>query len=170
MTIAITDACIFIDLYDLELINAFFLLDLEIHTSLDVFNELYAHQQAILVAYMAVGKLVVHNLSMQDRHALLAISFPRSLSDNDKTVLYLAEKLGAMVISSDKAVRQFAQKRSIPYHGLIWIFDELVKLIILTPPVAAERLRRLLACNIVYQNSSDLVQETEKRIKMWTEV
>lgn len=33
MKLAITDACIFIDLYDLQLTAQFFNLDIEIHTS-----------------------------------------------------------------------------------------------------------------------------------------
>ena len=41
MKIAITDACIFIDLIELRLTSQFFRLQLEIHTSLDVYNELY---------------------------------------------------------------------------------------------------------------------------------
>ena len=41
MKLAITDACIFIDICDLEITQPFFALDLEIHTSVDVFNELY---------------------------------------------------------------------------------------------------------------------------------
>jgi hypothetical protein len=169
MTIAITDACIFIDLHDLELIYAFFMLDLEIHTSLDVINELWAHQQAALSAYRSAGRLVVHNLSMADRLAILAIDHPKSLSDIDKTVLFLAEKLGAMVLSSDKAVRQFAKKRSIPYHGLLWIFDRLVERQIVPPAIAGERLQRLMATNLVYQNNAEMMLETGKRIKMWGE-
>lgn len=41
LTIAITDACIFIDLFDLDLISSFFNLELEIHTSIGVFYEIY---------------------------------------------------------------------------------------------------------------------------------
>src|ERR1700761_1212585 len=104
MKIAITDACIFIDLYELDLIATFFSLTLELHTSLDVFNELYPTQRQILQAFQSVGKLSVHNITMEDRQRILAGVYPKALSENDKTVLYLAEKLGAMVLSSDKAV------------------------------------------------------------------
>ncbi|WP_431215516.1 hypothetical protein ACQ86N_12975 [Puia sp. P3] len=109
MRIAITDACIFIDLYELDLTASFFLLSLDLHTSLDVFNELYPHQQQLLKAYQSVNKLTVHNLSMQDRQQIANSPYPKSLSFNDKTVLYLAERLNAIVISSDKAVRNFAK-------------------------------------------------------------
>jgi hypothetical protein len=46
--VAVTDACIFIDLYELGLTNSFFALDLEAHTTLAVLNELYSEQQQIL--------------------------------------------------------------------------------------------------------------------------
>jgi hypothetical protein len=45
MKIAVTDACIFIDLYDLQLTAQFFSLNIEVHTSIDVIKELYENQQ-----------------------------------------------------------------------------------------------------------------------------
>ncbi len=49
MKLAITDACIFIDLIELRLTSEFFKLPIEIHTSLDVYNELYPEQKEILI-------------------------------------------------------------------------------------------------------------------------
>ena len=51
MKVAITDACIFIELHHLLLTSVFFKLDIEIHTTVDVFNELYPEQQELLKAY-----------------------------------------------------------------------------------------------------------------------
>ena len=45
MKIAVTDACFFIDLYELQLTTAFFALTLDIHTSTDVFNELVSEMK-----------------------------------------------------------------------------------------------------------------------------
>lgn len=168
MTLAITDACIFIDLYELELSADFFSLNLEIHTSLDVFNELYPHQQQLLKAYQSIGKLIVHNLSMEDRLAIIGSTYPKALSDNDKTVLFLAEKLDAIVISSDRAVRQFAKTKSIEYHGMLWIFDRLVEVCIITHVIACEKLKKLIASNLIYQNNSQLVAEMDRRLKSWS--
>lgn len=61
MRIAITDACIFIDLIELQLTSQFFGLDIEIHTTLDVYNELYIEQQEWLKVYWSFGKLTLHN-------------------------------------------------------------------------------------------------------------
>lgn len=60
--IAVTDANIFIDLYDLGLTKSFFNLELEVHTTSAVLYELYSEQQEILQAYQSVGRLSVHNL------------------------------------------------------------------------------------------------------------
>ena len=46
-----------------------------------------------------------------------------SLSDNDKSVIFLADKLDAKVISSDKAVRNYAKSKAIDCHGMLWNFE-----------------------------------------------
>jgi predicted nucleic acid-binding protein len=167
MRVAITDACIFIDLHDLNLTNHLFSLELEMHTSLDVFNELYAYQQDILSAFHSVGKLTIHNISAEDRLNIQKQNYPKSLSENDKTVLFIAEKIDAMILSSDKAVRTCAKKKSIEYHGMLWIFDKMVESGLLLPSDAAIKLKMLIHTNIVYQNNTELIREMEKRLKNW---
>src|ERR1700761_692799 len=167
MRVAITDACIFIDLYELDLTAGFFSLSLEIHTSLDIFNELYPHQQQLLKAYQSVNKLFIHNLSMNDRQHIANDSYSKSLSFNDKTVLYLAEQLNAMVISSDKAVRNCAKNRTIEIHGMLWIFDRLVEAGTLGPADASAKLWHLIMTNSIYQNNAQLIGELHKRLKQW---
>lgn len=51
MRIVVTDACIFIDVIDLQLTAKFFGLELEIHTTVDVFNELYPNRKLPLSSY-----------------------------------------------------------------------------------------------------------------------
>lgn len=45
MKIAVTDACIFIDLIELDLVSPFFQLPVELHSTIDVINELYSDQK-----------------------------------------------------------------------------------------------------------------------------
>ena len=73
MKLAVTDACIFIDLIELRLTSEFFKLPIEIHTSLDVYNELYPEQKEILKAYSSVEKLKIHNL----RHLQIKLKYKR---------------------------------------------------------------------------------------------
>lgn len=166
--IAVTDACIFIDLYDLGLVSSFFSLELEIHTTIAVYFELYDEQQQVLKAYQSVNKLVVHNLKEEDFIEISSESYPKSLSETDKSVLHVANKLNASVLSSDKAVRNCAKNKEIEYHGMIWIFDKLVEADILAKKDAATKLKELVATNFVFQNNKPLVAEIQKRLKLWS--
>lgn len=169
MKIAITDACIFIDLIQLQLTSRFFKLPLEIHTSLEVFNELDSNQQEILNAYISVEKLVIHKLSPEEWSQIFVQPFPRSLSLNDKSVIYLAEKLNAIILSSDKAVRNWSKGKSIEYHGIIWILDKLVEKDLITASEAGTKLKLLVSTNIVYQNNIELEAEISKRMAKWSQ-
>ena len=167
MKIAVTDACIFIDISELQLTSSFFSLEFDIHTSLDVFNELYPGQQHELLAFQKSGQLTVHNIVEEDRKAILTEDYPNALSDIDKTVLFLAAKLDAIVLSSDKRVRHYAKARAIEYHGMLWIFDKLVDSSKISHKEASEKLKQLVNSNIIYQNNLDLLSEMNKRLKEW---
>lgn len=167
MKLAITDACIFIDLHDLDLTVAFFSLDLEIHTSLDVFNELYPEQKTVLNAFLSVEKLYIHNIDAKSRLEIMETAYPLGLSEVDKTVLYLAKKYDALVLSSDKAVRNFAKKHTIDYHGILWIFDQMIAQEKMTKNSAILKLTELISKNRIYQNNVKLRGEFQKRIDRW---
>lgn len=165
--IAVTDANIFIDLYDLGLTKSFFNLELETHTTSAVLFELYAEQQKILQAYQSVGRLEVHNLQEQDFIEIYNENYPKSLSEADKSVLHVANKINACVLSSDKTLRNCAKNKEIEYHGMIWIFDKLVETATLTPKDAKTKLNQLVASNFLFRNNQKLVEEIEKRLKIW---
>ena len=167
MRIAVTDACIFIDLLELEIVFPFFSLDLEVHTTVEVMSELYHKQQEILRAYQSVDKLAVHNLSVEDLATIQATSFSKALSQQDKSVIYLASKLEAIVLSSDKPVRDYAKKMAIETHGMFWILDQLVDHKLLNAGQAANRLRQLMNDNLMYKNNVLLWKEANKRFKLW---
>jgi predicted nucleic acid-binding protein len=168
MKIAITDACIFIDIYDLQLTSKFFGLELDIHTSVDVFNELYDEQKEMLRAYQSVGKLTLHSILEEDRKVMFTKGYPKSLSDNDKTVLYLSEKIDAMVLSSDKAVRNHAKKLCVEYHGMLWVLDKLIETNLIDKSTAIEKINQLFKTNIIYQNNLELKVEIDKRLGIWS--
>ncbi len=166
--IAVTDANIFIDLFNLGLIKSFFNFEFEIHTTTSVLFELYIQQQEVLHAYQSVGRLVVHNLKEEDFIEIYNSSYPKSLSEADKSVLYIANKIDACVLSSDKTLRNFAKNQEIEYHGMIWIFDKFVESATLTPREAASKLNQLVEFNFLFRNNQKLVGEIEKRLKIWS--
>lgn len=167
MKIAVTDACIFIDLIEIDLVSPFFQLHMELHTTVDVMNELFSDQKQILQAYEAVNKLYVHNLGEGDFSKMGSIPFPRGLSHQDKSVVYLALTLeNAIVLSSDKLVRSFAEKQGLEYHGLLWIIDELVDQGVIYKDLAVSFLQKLLSINTMYNNPI-IQKEVDKRIHEW---
>lgn len=167
LKIAVTDANIFIDLYELGLTNMFFNLELEIHTSSSVLFELYSEQQQILKAYESVGKLNVHNLQEQDFIDIYTEEYPKSLSEADKSVLHIANKINASVLSSDKTLRNCAKNKNIECHGIIWILDKLVETNILNEKEAKNKLIQLTSVNFIFKNNQKLAEEIEKRLKSW---
>ena len=170
MKIAITDACIFIDLHELNLTESFFSLPLEIHTSLDVFNELFSEQQDVLATFIQHRRLTIHNILEEERIEILAHDYPRALSEMDKTVLFLAKKIEATVLSSDKVIRTYAQKHAIDCHGMLWIFDRLIEETVITPNNALLKLNELISLNIIYQNNTKLMGEFRKRLEAWAAI
>lgn len=168
MKLAVTDTCIFIDLFVLQFINQFFKLDIEVHTTVDVYNELNDTQRQVLDAYIQFNKLYVHEITEEDRINIFSQSYPNSLSETDKSVLYLAKRLDALVISSDGVVRNFAKQKSIEYHGILWIFDRLLDLEIISTVLATEKLSKLTDNNFFYQNNNELMNEINKRLGKWS--
>lgn len=167
MKIAVTDACIFIDILELEISSNFFQLDIEIHTTYEVWAELDNNQKEVLKAYRAVNKLTVHVLEAEDLSEMSKASYPRALSPPDKSVLYIAEKLDALLLSSDNVIRKYAKKEKIKIHGLFWVFDELVEKGLLTMDNACILLKQLFETNLMYKNNSKLWREAEQRINEW---
>lgn len=168
LTIAVTDACIFIDLFDLELIASFFNLELEVHTTSAVYFELHIDQQRVLKTYQSANRLIIHNLEENHLIKIFSENYPKSLSETDKSVLYVANKLNACVLSSDKVLRNCAKNKKIEYHGMIWIFDELVKSNILTQTEAVIKVNKLVTSNYIFRNNKQLENEIEKRLKLWS--
>jgi hypothetical protein len=169
MLIAITDACIFIDLIDLKITAPFFSLDIEVHTTIDVWNELYESHQETLKAYQSVDKLTIHILEEHEIDELIEMRYPKSLSPADQTVIYIAEKLDAILLSSDKAVRNFSKSKAIDHHGMFWIFDQLVEKSIITKYFATLKLKYLVKNNVMYNNNVKLLLEAEKRFTLWNQ-
>ncbi len=169
MKIAVTDANIFIDIINIGLARQFFALPPEFHTTLEVFAELHDHQSEILAAYQYVGKLKVHNFEPGELEEMHIFTPSKRLSDTDKTVLYLAHKQQAMLLSSDGVIRKFAKEKHIETHGLIWIFDELMKHKLVTRKLACTKINSLLESNRRYKEDARLVNECLNRLKLWSE-
>lgn len=167
MIIAVTDACIFIDLIHLALLKHFFSLQMEIHTTVEVVNELYPVQQQALNGYIKTKRLIVHNLAQQDHKQILKKKYSRGLSDADKSVLWIATQLDAILITSDGLARKTAKRESIPCHGMVWILDQMVVLKLLGLADAMKKLTKLSQDNYMFNNNSRLKDAIKEKIEGW---
>lgn len=147
MKVAITDASIFIDLYELGGLSWFATLHFEVHTTNLVLNELSEIQLAAVT--LVVDE--VHELTFADLGTLQIADFPKGLSTADRSLIWYHDKLGmdaVVLFSSDNLIRKWATKRNIEVHGMLWILDEMVAQVHLTSEEAYKLLEKLMQINV----------------------
>jgi hypothetical protein len=81
---------------------------------------------------------------------------------NDCSVLFLALKLDAILLSGDKPLRKAGKEKKIEVHGTLWIFDQLVELKLLPPGIAAAKLEHLRGLDRFFPEA-----ECHVRLKRW---
>ncbi len=147
MKIAVKDANVLIDLIEADILDHWFRLGIETHTTDLVRHEIHRpEQRQALDAHVSRGTLLIAELSAEELH--LADDSARRLrvSMADASALALARKLGAALLSGDSLLRKAAAKPGIEVRGVLWVFDELVKQGFLSPSEASDRLKRILVC------------------------
>ncbi|MBR5398439.1 MAG: hypothetical protein IK103_01445 [Bacteroidales bacterium] len=163
--IVVSDTNIFIDLVKLGLLDNFFMLPWEIHTTDFVISELTdSTQKAALNVFIKQKKLSVGTLSSEDVKEMLELSnqSPRNISITDISVCIYARNNGYMLLTGDKQLRKVAIAENIIVHGILFLFDELVSHSILTPGQAAETLIELKRINTRLP-----IEDVNERINMW---
>ena len=83
-------------------------------------------------------------------------------SIGDLSTLVLARDMGAVLLTSDRHLRAVAHQEGVSVHGTLWLLDEMVSHHIISPPVAAQALRRMLE-----RGSRLPSKECEKRLSRW---
>jgi hypothetical protein len=100
MKVAITDANIFIDLIYAGLLDELFGIGVEVHTSINVIDELNDGQQQALSKFTKKKFLTVHMQGEFDIPESIKVS--KKLSDADKSVFSLALIIGAFILRREK--------------------------------------------------------------------
>ena len=160
--IAVTDANIFIDLFEILWQENLFKIDSEIVTTREVFNELNDRQQESLKKKMQTGQLRVLDILVADHLSVNAIDTSRQLSFSDKTVLYIALRDNLQVLTGDQKLKKTAEKLGLKANGILWVFDKLIELHIVTHPEAIEKLESLMRINSWLPEN-----EIFARLEMW---
>ncbi len=162
--IAVQDANVLIDLELAGLFDLWFQTGIETHTTDFIRAELErgGHHQAL--TYFESGQVCEHPLSFEEIMAVseLEHEIGSKAKFNDCSVLFLAVKLDAMLLSGDKPLRKAGNKRHIEVHGTLWIFDQLVERRLMPSGVAASKLEHLRSLDRFFPEA-----ECMTRLKRW---
>lgn len=168
MKILVNDTNIFIDLHSVGLLEEMCQLPYEIHTVDFVVAEIAdADQRRIFDELVARGGIFVDGFTADEVIEIVEehSSVSGNLSIPDCAVCYFARKHNVPMLTGDRRLRRYAEEQSIEVHGILFIFDELVRLDIISTSMAADRLEELFAINARLPKA-----EIRDRINRWRSV
>jgi len=165
--IVVNDTNVFIDLYEVGLLEEFFSLPWEVHTTDFVMLELQREGQHETVAkYKAAKRLVVpvfETKEMLEIGNLFQQYVNRTnLSLTDCSVWYYAKVNNYILLTGDRKLRTTSVLDGVEVHGVIYVFDALVEFDMISRQVAVEKLQQLYTINPRLPK-----EEIDKRINLW---
>ena len=161
--ITVSDANIFIDLHKIGLLDVFFKLPFEIHTTDFVLHELKdKFLRAEIQGYIKEGKLIIKCFSADEIASLMNfhLETQNRLSFQDRSIWFYAKEHGYVLLTGDKALRVKAENDGVSVHG----FDCLIEEKILSFQRAIESLSRLQTANKRLPDT-----ECSKKLSIWRE-
>ena len=165
MKILVNDTNIFIDLHSVGLLEEMCRLPYEIHTVDFVVAEIAdADQRRIFDELVAQGGILIDGFTADEVIEIVEehSSVSGNLSIPDCSVCYFARKHNVPMLTGDRRLRRYAEEQSIEVHGILFIFDELVRHDIISTSMAADRLEELFAINARLPKA-----EIRERINRW---
>ena len=165
MKILVNDTNIFIDLHSVGLLKEMCRLPYEIHTVDFVVAEIAdADQRRIFDELVARGEISVDGFTADEVIEIVEehSSVSGNLSIPDCSVCYFARKHNVPMLTGDRRLRHYAEEQAIEVHGILFIFDELVRHDIISTSMAADRLEELFAINARLPKA-----EIRERINRW---
>lgn len=165
--IVVNDTNIFIDLMSVDLLDDFFRLPIEIHTTDFVLNELTDESQHNAIQkHISLKHLTIKRHSGAEVAAI--VSFQETCRNNisiaDCSVWLYAKYNGYTLLTGDAKLRSSAQKSGVNVCGILRIFDMLVEdFKIISPDAGAKRLELLYKINNRLPS-----REIECRIRKWS--
>jgi predicted nucleic acid-binding protein len=123
--IVIQDTCTLFDLVDLNLLAVFFQLDLVVFTTPQVISEVTDEKQWKEVSvFIESTRLEIDGQGRYESILEIAGTNP-GLSFADSTVVELALRKQATVLSSDGSLRKVSAAKGLDVHGMLWIIEQL---------------------------------------------
>jgi len=165
--IVVNDTNVFIDLLEIGLLDHFFQLSWEIHTTDLVMWELQREKQHRAVAeYQKMHRLHVASFEAAELKEILSLQrFYGQITNvtmTDCSVWFYAKREGYILLTGDKKLRASATIDGVEVRGILYVFDALVDEGVLSPSEAANKLAQLRAVN-----SRLPKEEIEKRLELW---
>lgn len=161
--IAIQDANILIDLVKTGLFHHCLALQYQFTTTDIIFSELYPEQAAILQPCIDEGTFTIIKISEKELVEIQFMSLQDSrLSEQDWSALYYAIGEDAILLTGDRYMRTKAKEKSLEYHGIFWLLDQLIDAAIISKPTACDFMQKIMAVNKRLP-----AKECKKRIAVW---
>lgn len=163
--VAVNDATLLMDLFELDLIEKFFELPIEFHVTQLVIQELEESQILGLKKFMGMKRLTVRYLTLTEIGNLNA-NYPdtMSLTQEDLSIYFYAKELhNCMILTEDNRLKREAKRQGFEVHGILWVFDKLVENKILKSELA------ILKLDILMQMNAGITENDCNEIKKkWT--
>ena len=165
--IVVNDTNVFIDLYEVGLLDEFFSLPWEVHTTDFVMLELQREgQHDTVVRFKADKRLIVPVLEAKELLEIGNIYQQNlnrtNLSYTDCSVWYYAKVNNYILLTGDRKLRTVSAYDGVEVHGVIYVFDTLVECNMISRQVAVEKLQHLYVINPRLPK-----EEIDKRINLW---
>jgi len=148
MKVAVKDANVFIDLESMGILDLWTQLGYETLTSSFIVDELEKGGHRKALAHVRAGKVkevIIPGEEMAALFELFQVVESNGASLEDASVLFIAIREKALLLTGDKPLRHEAAIRSVEYHGTFWILEQLVENGVLPPRMAAEKLSMLIS-------------------------
>ena len=165
--IVVNDTNVFIDLLDVGLLDDFFRLPWEIHTTDFVMWELLREGQRDAVnEFENNGLLHVASFDFEELQKIDKLykrfNTKTNVSLTDCSVWYYAKQNNYILLTGDRKLRSSATNEGVEVRGIMYVFDELVDTGAISFVVASEKLAMLKKINPRLPKD-----EIDKRLKMW---
>jgi hypothetical protein len=165
MKVVVNDACLLIDLIDVDLLGEFLQLNIQAYITSSVLMELEGDDYDPPIRQcISDGSLIQFDLTADDQNEILSLMKIHSsrLSEPDCSCLHLAQKINATILTCERLLTKTARGLSIPVHGSLWVLDSLISSSIITKRTAHRKLLELMSINDRLPKS-----ECQKRLKQW---
>lgn len=165
--IVVSDSNIFTDLISVNLLDGFFGLPWEIHTTDLIMKELKDSSQKIVVdAFRQRGRLSVNSFEGSELIELAQMRNQALKSSNasiqDCSVWKLAKRLDSSLLARDNRLCKIVLEDDIEVHSILYLFDKMLEYQVINNETAIEKLQSLSNTNTCLPKD-----EIDKRLELW---